>query len=141
MKQKWFEIKDLPNFTDYSRALVFTTFGQTNQVAEDYFTNVISNINSDDKEEMDKILTYEESFSIVEALTKKKIFKKTNRVCYYITDEILMSIIESLNSRLISNILNKLVNDGVLDSAYDTDANDFIFWVKENNEKDKPETD
>jgi hypothetical protein len=45
---------------------------------------------------------------------------------------------------MVSNILNTLVNKGVLDSAFDTDQNDFIFWVKEdeNNKKDqKPETD
>jgi hypothetical protein len=48
---------------------------------------------------------------------------------------------------MISNILNSLVNKGVLDSAYDSDQNDFIFWVKEEEEEDdtksnqKPETD
>jgi hypothetical protein len=38
---------------------------------------------------------------------------------------------------MVSNILNSLVNKGVLDSAYDDEQNDFIFWVKE--EKQKPE--
>jgi hypothetical protein len=43
---------------------------------------------------------------------------------------------------MISNILSKLVSEGLLDSAFDTEKNDFIFWVKENNGKEeKPETD
>jgi hypothetical protein len=48
---------------------------------------------------------------------------------------------------MISNILNNLVNKGVLESAYDADLNDFVFWIKEEDEqnnkdsKDFPETD
>jgi hypothetical protein len=45
---------------------------------------------------------------------------------------------------MISNILNSLVNKGILDSAYDSDQNDFIFWVKEEDDtksNQKPETD
>jgi hypothetical protein len=44
---------------------------------------------------------------------------------------------------MISNILNSLVNKGVLDSAYDSDQNDFIFWVKDDDETQnkKSETD
>jgi hypothetical protein len=36
---------------------------------------------------------------------------------------------------MVSNILAKLVNDGLIDSAFDSEKNDFIFWVvdKDNN--------
>lgn len=43
---------------------------------------------------------------------------------------------------MVSNILNTLVNKGVLDSGYDSEKNDFIFWVKEDaNNQETPETD
>ena len=45
---------------------------------------------------------------------------------------------------MVSNILNQLVNKGILESAYDEKSNDFIFWLKESigdEEKNKPETD
>jgi len=36
-----------------------------------------------------------------------------------------------------------LVNKGILDSGYDSEKNDFIFWVKEDadNKEQTPETD
>jgi hypothetical protein len=33
---------------------------------------------------------------------------------------------------MISNMLNNLVNKGVLDSGFDDESNDFIFWIKDN---------
>jgi hypothetical protein len=42
---------------------------------------------------------------------------------------------------MVSNILAKLVGDGLLDSAFDSERNDFIFWIKEDDQKQKPETD
>jgi hypothetical protein len=51
-------------------------------------------------------------------------------------------MLESFNDRMVSNILNKLVNDGYLESAFDEKSNDFIFWVVDKNEnKESPETD
>ena len=40
---------------------------------------------------------------------------------------------------MISNILSGLVNKGLVDTAYDSQSNDFVFWVKEDDTK-KPET-
>ncbi|NBT08684.1 MAG: hypothetical protein EBS98_07780, partial [Chitinophagia bacterium] len=61
------------------------------------------------------------------------------------TGEILPdTILEELNSRLVSNILNSLVNKGLIESAYDSDTNDFVFWVKNDSkdkQQEKPETD
>ena len=49
---------------------------------------------------------------------------------------------------MVSNILNQLVQKGLVESAFDTESNDFIFWVKDNDklfknetETDLPETD
>ena len=35
----------------------------------------------------------------------------------------------------LCNMLNKLSHDGLLESAFDEESNDFIFWVKENENK------
>ena len=40
-------------------------------------------------------------------------------------------MIEDLNSRMVSNTINKLVIDGVFEVAFDDEINDFIFWIKE----------
>jgi len=141
---QWFFINDFDDFVDHSRSLVFKFFGAVNAVADDSMTASLSQMNKDEIEEMDKTLTHEESAIIIKQHARKQINKKTKQVRYCLTDKILQSIIEDLNSRMISNILNALVNKGVLYSAYDDDQNDFIFWVKEDDDtksNQKPETD
>jgi hypothetical protein len=44
---------------------------------------------------------------------------------------------------MVSNLLNNLVNKGVIETGFDSDSNDFVFWIKDNdkNKTEKPETD
>lgn len=48
-------------------------------------------------------------------------------------------MIETFNSRMVSNMLNNLVNKGVLETAYDSESDDFIFWTK-NDTNQPPDT-
>jgi len=140
---QWFFINDFDDFVDHSRSLVFKFFGAVNEVADDSMTSSISQMSKKELTEMDKTLTHDESAIIIKNHARKQINKKTKEVRYCLTDKLLQSIIEDLNNRMISNILNSLVNKGVLDSAYDSDQNDFIFWVKDDDETQnkKSETD
>ena len=125
----WYQIKDLTGFINHARELVFKSFGQINEEANDNITYTLNELAPKDKEELDKILTYDECLIMIKNHIKTKISKKTKKESYYINDTILGEILESFNSRMVSNILAKLVNDGLLDSAFDTEKNDFIFWV------------
>lgn len=140
---KWFFINDFDDFVDHSRSLVFKFFGTANEVADDSMTASISKMSKKELTEMDETLTHDESAIIIKNHARKQINKKTKEVRYCLTDKLLQSIIEDMNNRMISNILNSLVNKGVLDSAYDSDQNDFIFWVKDDDETQnkKSETD
>lgn len=141
--KKWFFISDFEEFVDHSRALVFNLFGQVNKVAADSLTSSLSTMSKEEIEEMDTTLSHEEASVIIKNHARKQINKKSQEIRYSLTDEILEEIIEDLNGRMVSNILNTLVNKGVLDSGYDSEKNDFIFWVKEdaNNKEQTPETD
>jgi hypothetical protein len=132
---QWFFINDFDDFVDHSRSLVFKFFGEVNKVADDSMTASLIEMSKQDTEEMNETLTHDESAIIIKNHARKQINKKTKEVRYCLTDKLLQSIIEDLNNRMISNILNSLVNKGLLDSAYDDEQNDFIFWVKE----EKPE--
>jgi hypothetical protein len=134
---QWFFISDFDNFVDHSRSLVFKFFGEVNNIADDSMTASLAKLSHEEIKEMDETLTHEESAIIIKNYAKQQINRKTKQIRYCLTDKLLQSIIEDLNSRMVSNILNSLVNKGVLDSAYDDEQNDFIFWVKE--EKQKPE--
>jgi hypothetical protein len=141
--EKWFSVNNFEEFVDHSRSLVFKFFGQTNEMAGDSLADTLSSLTKTEIEEMDATLTHEEASIIIKNHARKQINKKNKKIRYCLNDKILAEIIEDLNGRMVSNILNALVNKGILESAYDSEQNDFIFWVKdENNQKDqKPETD
>lgn len=131
MKPEWYYINDLSDFVNSSRRLVFKFFGHDSGQDPDSALLNIDKFTQEEKEELEQSLSYEESLSIIKDLAKKQRNKKTKVDRYCINDKILQEIIEALNSRLVSNILNTLVNKGVLESGYDAEINDFVFWVKD----------
>lgn len=135
---EWYIVKDIDGFIESARILVFNNFGKKDSSEE---TNL--EISISDKEEIDKILSFEESEIICKELLKKKTTKdkKSNR--FIVNDDIFLSIIQSLNDRMVSNILNSLVNRGLVETAYDSDSDDFVFWMKDDvkNKIENPETD
>jgi predicted transcriptional regulator len=75
---------------------------------------------------------------IVKNLTKKQKHKISKKIRYVLNDTILVDIIENLNSRMVSNVLTNLVQKGLVESAFDSQKNDFVFWIKNN---ENPKTD
>lgn len=140
-KDDWFVIKNFDDFVNNARALVFKYFGDENNNSTDPLSLSIRDMTTEERKELDETLTHEECSLIIKSRAKKQ-QTKTKKINYCLNDKILLQILEDLNSRLISNILSSLVNKGVLDSAFDSDKNDFIFWVKDDQENSqKPETD
>lgn len=129
----WYKIKDLSGFINHARELVFSSFDKVNEISDDELTSTLSELAPKDKEELDRVLTYDECLVMAKNIIKIKISKKTKKESYYVNDIILTKMLESFNSRMVSNILSKLVSDGLLDTAYDNDKNDFIFWVVDKN--------
>ena len=97
-------------------------------------------ITENEKEEFDKILSHQESLTIVKEKIKKEKNKKTKKYRYLLNDKIFADIVHQLNERMTSNIVNGLVQKGLIETAFDSESNDFIFWIKED-ENQKPKTD
>ena len=137
----WFIIPDLDEFVYKARAIVFNNFGNWNP--DDDESVDISDIESDNQEEFDKLLSHNESLVIIKEHLKKERNKKTKKVRYILSDDIFEQIIIRLNDRMVSNIMTGLVSKGLVESAFDEKINDFVFWVKDENKTDyeKPETD
>lgn len=134
MNSPRFMIKHLKEFIDTSRYLVFNSFGSKEQ-------DISIDINPQDKEELDQILSYSESISVCKNFIKKQRNKITAETRYIIDEKSYFAMISALNDRLVSNLLNSLVNKGLIETAYDEKANDFIFWCAKNDkEQKKPET-
>ena len=116
MNKEWFIIKDLKEFVDSSRRLVFQSFGKNTteedqNVIDDMLDN-INNMSTDDESEMNIVLSYEESLAIINPFLKKQINKKTKENRFLVSESIYMNIVHALNDRMVSNILNSLVNKG-----------------------------
>lgn len=136
---KWYAINDFDQFVDHARSLVFKFFGVASEEIEESIHSKLIKLTDSEMQELDQTLSHSEA-----ALIIKGYAKSTKDGGYKINTDILYTILEELNSRLVSNILTKLVSKGMVDTAYDSEINDFVFWVKENdnkNEKDLPETD
>jgi DNA-binding HxlR family transcriptional regulator len=139
MSDQWFVITDLDDFTDKARAIVYNNFGIWNN--PDNIDVLIDDVVENEKEEFEKVLSHQESIVIVKELVKRQKNKKTKQIRYTLNDTIFAEIVHSLNDRMVSNIINGLVQKGLVETAFDDESNDFVFWVKEENEKEKPETD
>ena len=141
MKQEWYAVKDLKDFIESSRSLVYNNFGSNADSTDSIDTMLSITVKEEDKKELDNILSYEESSIIIKDILKKEVNKKTKKYRYVMTEEMFKSIIECLNDRMVSNILNGLVNKGLLETGYDEDSDDFIFWIKDENKTEKRKTD
>ena len=137
----WYIVSDLDAFIEKTRAIVFNSFGK--KTDQKFSEEEIYIVNDKDKEELDKILSYEESLLIAKDLLRKQTHKTNQSTRYLVSDKIYYEFVSCLNERMIGNILNNLVNKGLVEAAFDSEANDFVFWCKDTeNEKDqKPETD
>jgi hypothetical protein len=134
---EWFVVKNLDDFINATRALVFNNFGKHSNDEPDLLS---FSVHPDDIKEIDTILSFEESKLIINSIIKKQQNIKTKKYRYMINDSLYMDVVSSLNDRMVSNILNSLVNKGLVESAYDNESNDFVFWIK-NHDQQKPETD
>ena len=140
MSETWYVVPDLDNFTDKARAIVYNNFGVWNN--PDNLDILIDDVVENEQEEFDKVLSHQESLVIVTELVKKQKNRKTKEIRYTINDNIFADIVHRLNDRMVSNIITGLVDKGLLETAFDNESNDFIFWIKnDENEKEKPETD
>ena len=130
---EWFIIKDLESFVKYTRKLVFESYDN------DKFSNNSTNLSSTDQEELEKLLPYNESLVIVQSIAKKQKNKKNNKTRLVINENIYIDILTGLGERMTSNIIQGLVKKGLIETAFDDESNDFVFWIKDE-DKEKPET-
>ena len=145
----WLEIADINAFSDYIRNIVYINF-KDEDFQDDEITDTewnidlnaeLDNISTTDMEEMDSILDKDETLVIIKSDCKKIRHKQTKEVKYVMNDNMLYKMIEHVNQRMVSNIISKLVSRGLLESAFDDERNEFIFWKKEDKDNGNSQTD
>lgn len=139
-KPEWYVIPNLSEFTDKVRAIVYNNFGVWQDRSD--LDVLIDDVKESEKEEFDKMLSHQESLTIVKESIKTQRNKITKQIRYILNDDIFAEIVHKLNDRMVSNIMVGLVQKGLVETAFDEEANDFVFWVKDDKEEtEKPETD
>jgi ABC-type Fe3+-citrate transport system substrate-binding protein len=127
---EWFIVPNLSDFTNKTRAIVYNNFGTWQKKIDTDI--IIEEITENEKEEFDKILSHQESLVIIKENIKKEKNKKTKKYRYLLNDKIFADIVHQLNERMTSNIVNRLVQKGLIETAFDDESNDFIFWAADN---------
>lgn len=146
---EWLEIADIDAFSDYIRNIVYINFKDEDFSDEEIpeaewsidLNAELNNITETDQEEMDSILDKDETLVIIKSDCKKIRHKRTKEVKYVMNDNMLYKMIEHVNQRMVSNIIAKLVNGGLLETAFDDEKNEFIFWKKEDEDHGNSQTD
>lgn len=129
-----YEIIDIEKFVESTRTLVYHQFGNKEGLPKN-IDNLIQSLSDEEVDEMNRCLTQSESLNILQKFTKKQRNKYTQETRVSISDDQYMLYIEELNSRMISNMLAKLAGEGLLETAFDEEINDFVFWATDKNEK------
>ena len=127
MKQDWYEIIDFFGFTSSLREMIIEDFYSEE---EKFKKNKFGGLFKEQKEQIEKRLSLQEAENIVSSFikTKKDNFGNDS---YTISKKSLAKALKELNTRITSIILKDLVSKGVVDTAYDNEKNDFIFWIKD----------
>lgn len=141
----YLEISNVDKLVNFSRRLIYYNFDDESEKLSDAdFFDKVQKIKKEDMPELDKYLPFEEAKSIMKSLIIKRRHKKTKIPKMFMKESDYDEVLVQLNQRMVSNIIRGLVNKGVVDSAFDDERNDFIFWVKDKYDEydnEKPETD
>ena len=130
-RDDFMEVVNLDRLVEFSRQLIFYNFAieDDDDETDDEFIAKVKNIKKEDKEELDRLLPFQESKLIFKSLIKKQVNRKTKKVRYIIRESDYDEVLVELNARMVSNIIRSLVKKGLVEAAFDDDKNDFVFWV------------
>jgi len=119
-------INDLSRFIEASRVLVYSLFGSDSDTSNIVLS--MKNLSKEQKQEINSCLTQKEAGIIaIEFLIK-------SQEGYSISETSYNKFLDSLMSRLTSNLLAKMVSQGELETAFDDESGEFIFWTKESDD-------
>ena len=147
MSNHWLEVIDVDKLINFSRKIVYYNFDETTEHLNDKdFFDAIEKIDIKSKtsQKMNRLLPLKECRNMFLPLCVKKNNKGQKSSFFVIKENDYDDFLIQLNHRMISNMIKDLVKRGALESAFDAEIDDFVFWVKKNDgeqDEQKPETD
>ena len=124
-----YDIYDLEMFVQKTRVLVYNSFGTSSKPIDEIDMD-FENLNKDQQKEIDNCLSEKEALNIaLEHVLQKR--ERDGNIINLLSEENFMAIINDFSLRMTSNILNTLASKGLVDSGFDEETNDFVFWAKD----------
>lgn len=124
----WYSVKDIDKFVEETRSISFIKFNESNIELDDPICKLLL-LNKD--ENVDNVLSEQETKTIIMQFVKKR------KNEYRISENIFIEILVNLNSRIVSNTLRILASKNIIEMAFDEELNDFVFWKKDEEEKEE----
>ena len=116
-----YQITNLAEFLDANRVWLYIFFGGLNPVES--MEMRYKDLKLEEKEEIDKVLNIKEVINI----SKDYIVFDEHEGTWSITEDKYEELLIEMNVRMTSNLLAITVSSGILESAYDSEINDFVF--------------
>lgn len=141
-----YRIDDKERFLEASRVLTYNLFGTDASIDMDKINFDKASLSEEALEELDMILSLKETTIISKDFLKQS---KKHKKIFLISEDGYIKFLETLNARMVSNILSVMSSKGLLETAFSEEDNDFVFWVKnktedldnDSEEIQKPEAD
>jgi len=125
----YLEVVNVKKLIDFSRRIVYHNFDEeNNDLTDKEFLEKVDSLEFDNKE-MNHLLPYNECKAIIKPYLVSIDFEY-----FKIKEDDYDEFLVELNRRMVSNIVKDLVSKGLVDSAFDSEKNDFVFWVKTEDE-------
>ncbi len=135
----WLEVVSVKKLIDFSRKIVYHNFDEENSdLSDQEFLSKVDQIQEDSKE-LDHLLPYSECRVMIKPYLVRVISKTQDY--YKIKEDDYDDFLVELNRRMVSNIVKDLVSKGLVESAFDNEKNDFVFWVKGDEDETEREED
>lgn len=137
---EWMEIVNLPKLIEFSRKLIYSNFDGTNDslTDQDFLTKVEKlHLSEDENKELEQLLPLKECEIIFYDFIR--IENNQGKREMFMEEGSFDIILVQLNSRMISNIVQNLVKQGHLETAFDNEKNDFVFWVSRDDDNETEE--
>lgn len=131
MDESWLELSNIDKLIDFSRKLVYYNFdNESASLSDENFLKKIEKMSDRVEPEIEELLPFFE----VKSMFMEQIVERDQVPC--IMEDSYDQLLVDMNHRMISNIVLSLVKKGVLDSAFDDEKNDFVFWVRKEDEEE-----
>jgi len=135
---EWYIIPDLDKFAQATRVMIYNMWGENvEEISQsiDISNNTLydyENLEPEKQQELDHLISLAEAVNII-----KEYATITSKGETKLTEERYEKVVESMNERLVSNMVMKLAKDGYLEIAFSEEENDFVFWVADQKKNDK----